>query len=163
MEQVNSAEGPDWKLWEQPDSHRSRGRTAFQAAIAAREQGEEAFERFHWALLKAKHEDGHDHGKANTLRAAAEEAGLDLERFERDRTDRSLLSKIGEDYAEGHDRLGAFGTPTFIFPNETAAYLKLTPKTPLADPMAFFEEFVHIARDQADVLEIKRPTRPAKA
>ncbi|MDP9472752.1 MAG: hypothetical protein M3Q71_19155, partial [Chloroflexota bacterium] len=48
LEQVNSAEGPEWKLWEQPDSHRSRGRVAFQAAIAARNQGDEAFERFHW-------------------------------------------------------------------------------------------------------------------
>ncbi len=161
LEQVNSAEGPEWKLWEQPDSHRSRGRVAFQAAIAARNQGDEAFERFHWGLLKAKHEDGQDHGKASTLRAVAEEAGLDLEQFERDRTDRSMLSKIGEDYAEGHDRLGAFGTPTFIFPNEAAAYLKLTPKSPLSDPMAFFEEFIRIGRDRTDVLEIKRPNRPS--
>lgn len=163
LEQVNSAEGPEWKLWEQPASHRSRGRTAFQAAIAARAQGEEAFERFHWGLLKAKHEDGQDHGKVKTLQAVAEEAGLDMERFERDRTDRSLLAKIGEDYAEGHDRLGAFGTPTFIFPNEAAAYLKLTPKAPLADPVGFFEEFVRTARDRTDVLEIKRPTRPASS
>ncbi|HEU5431193.1 MAG TPA: DsbA family protein, partial [Thermomicrobiales bacterium] len=43
LEQVNSAEGPDWKLWEQPDNFRSRGLPAFRAAEAARQQGEEAF------------------------------------------------------------------------------------------------------------------------
>jgi len=157
---VNSAEAPDWKLWEQPDSHRSRGRTAFQAAIAARLQGDEAFDRFHLGLLRAKHEDELDHGKPATLRAVAEAAGLDLDRFERDRTDRAHLPLIGADYTEAKERYGAFGTPTFVFPNGAAIYLKTLPAPPPEDVIPFFEDFVRIASDRPHILEIKRPTKP---
>jgi protein-disulfide isomerase-like protein with CxxC motif len=160
LEQVNSTEGPEWKLWEQPDSHRSRGRVSLQAAIAAREQGDAAFEQFHLALLKAKHEDGQDHGQPETLVAIAQTVGLDLARFERDRTDRSLLARIGEDYTEGRERHGVFGTPTFVFPNGGAAYLKMLPAPPLTETMAVFEEFVRTVRDRPYLTEIKRPRKP---
>ncbi len=160
LEQVNSAEGPEWKLWEQPDSHRSRGRPAFQAAIAARNQGEDAFERFHLALLEAKHGQGKDHGRRDTLRAVAESVGLDMERFDRDLADRALLPRIGDDYTEGRERHGVFGTPTFVFPSGEAAYLKLLPLPPEAETMPVFEDFVRAARDRPFVLEIKRPRRP---
>src|SRR3712207_9495892 len=76
---------------------------SFQAAIAARNQGEAAFERFHMALLRARHEQNLDHWKRNTLLAAARDADLDLERFEREMTDRALLAPIGEDYTEARD------------------------------------------------------------
>lgn len=147
----------------QPDSHRSRGRPAFQSAIAAKLQGEDAFRRFHAALLRLKHEDGKDHGKRETLTAAAEEAGLDLERFQRDATDRSHLPRIGEDWAEGRDKLGVFGTPTFVFPNGEAAYLKFKlGDVPEGDEaVAFFEEFVALGQGRPNVIEIKRPTRPS--
>ena len=160
LEQVNSAEGPDWKLWEQPDSHRSRGRPAFQAAIAARKQGDEAFRRFHLALLRAKHEQGQDHGKQKTLLAVAEEVGLDREAFERDMSDRSLLPVIGEDYTEARERVGVFGTPTFVFPNGEAIYVKLKPAPPKGDAVALFEQLLAIGRDRPFVLEWKRPTKP---
>lgn len=160
LEQVNSAEGPEWKLWEQPDSHRSRGRPAFQAAMAARKQGEAAFERFHEGLLRAKHEQGQDHGKAQTLRRVAGEAGLDLAAFDRDAADRSLLPTIGDDYAEARERHGVFGTPTIVFPNGGAMYVKLQPPPPAEEAVALFEQFVTIARDRSYVLEWKRPTKP---
>ena len=162
LEQVNSDEGPEWKLWEQPESHRSRGRTAFHAAIAARRQGEAAFERFHHALLRAKHEEGHDHGKRETLLAVAREADLDAERFERDLNDRSLLGAIGEDYTEGREQFGVFGTPTFVFPNGGAAYLKMLPAAPSEEAVPVFEEFVRTVRDRAYITEIKRPKKPAE-
>jgi predicted DsbA family dithiol-disulfide isomerase len=160
LEQVNSAEGPDWKLWEQPDTHRSRGRPAFQAAIAARNQGDAAFERFHLALLRAKHEEGRDHGRRETLLAVAAESGLDLERFERDLTDRSLLVRIGEDYSEAHDVHGVFGTPTFVFPNGAAAYLKMLPAPPPEEALTVFHELVRTVRDRSYITEIKRPKQP---
>ncbi|MDP9364785.1 MAG: DsbA family protein [Chloroflexota bacterium] len=160
LEQVNSDKGPDWKLWEQPDSHRSRGRPAFQAAIAARRQGDEAFDRFHIALLLAKHEDGKDHGRRQTLLDVARSVDLDLERFERDLSDRSGLPLIGADYEEARDRYGVFGTPTFLFPNGEATYLKLKPVPPEAETMALFEDFVRAGRDRPYLLEVKRPQRP---
>jgi predicted DsbA family dithiol-disulfide isomerase len=160
LEQVNSAEGPEWKLWEQPDNFRSRGRPAFQAAVAAREQGEDAFRRFHLALLRAKHEQDQDHSQRETLLGVAESVGLDMDRFRRDLSDRALLPKIGVDYTEGRERHGVFGTPTFVFPNGAAAYLKLRPAPPEADARGLFEEFVRTVRDRPYLTEIKRPRKP---
>jgi predicted DsbA family dithiol-disulfide isomerase len=162
LEQVNTAEGPDWKLWEQPPNHRSRGRAAFHAAIAARNQGEEAFERFHHALLKSKHEDGNDHGRPATLTAAAEEAGLDLARFQADLDDRLLLARIGEDYEHGREEHGVFGTPTFVFPNGGAAYLKMLPAAGPDEALPIFEEFVRTVRDRPFISEFKRPKKPER-
>lgn len=160
LEQVNSPEGPEWKLWEQPPEHKSRGRDAFHAAIAARQQGEDVFLRFHLALLDLKHVQGKDHGKRATLLEAAQRAGLDIDRFVRDLEDRSLLREIGADYCEGRERHGVFGTPTFVFPNGAAAYLKLLPPPPPEDAVPLFEEFVRTVRDRAYFHELKRPKRP---
>lgn len=113
------------------------------------------------ALLRAKHDQGRDHGKRDTLQDAAKEAGLDLERFERDRKDRSRLHEIGDDYTEASDRLGVFGTPTFVFPNGDTAYLKMLPPAPPEDAVAVFEEFVQTVRERPYISEIKRPPKPS--
>lgn len=160
LEQVNSAEAPEWKVWEQPDSHRSRGRPAFQAAMAAQNQGDAAFQRFHLALLRARHEENQDHWKRKTLLAVAKEADLDLEQFEREMTDRSQLARIGEDYTEARDVHGVFGTPTFVFPNGAAGYLKMLPPAPSEEALPIFEEFVRTIRDRPYISEVKRPTKP---
>lgn len=115
------------------------------------------------ALLNAKHTEGKDHGKKETLLEVAREAGLDMEKFEQDFEDRSQVATVGEDYTDGKSRLGVFGTPTFVFGNDQAAYLKINPKSipEGQEAVTFFEEFVRVARDQPDVMEIKRPTRPS--
>ncbi len=162
LEQINSPEGPEWKLWEQPPEHRSRGRDSFHAAIAARNQGDDAFDRFHLALLEARHAAGQDHGRRQTLLAAARDAGLDPGRFERDLADRSLLAQIGADYEEGRERYGVFGTPTFVFPDGTAAYLKMLPPAPADEALTVFDDFVRTVRGRTYITEIKRPKKPTK-
>ncbi len=161
LEQVNSGEGPEWKLWEQPEGYRSRGLPAFLAASAARDQGDEAAWRFHRALIEAKHGAGKDHGKRETIEGAAREAGLDMGLFETASRDRSRLAGIGEDYEEGRGTMGVFGTPTFVFPNGQAAYLKLDPTAVPSgqEALDFFDRFVEVARDRPFVMEIKRPSR----
>ena len=104
---------------------------------------------------------GKDHGRRETLRAVAGDAGLDMERFERDLGDRSLLTKIGEDYTEGRERHGVFGTPTFVFPSGAAAYLKMLPPPPPEETTAVFHEFVRTVRDRSYLTEIKRPRPPS--
>jgi predicted DsbA family dithiol-disulfide isomerase len=160
LEQVNSAEGPDWKLWEQPDDFRSRGLAAFRGAQAARRQGDDAFVAFHRALIEARHADGKDLGKKETLLDAARAANLDLDQFERDLADRDLLPAIGDDYLQGRNELGVFGVPTFVFPNGGAAYLKLNevPSPDLALPL--FEEFRQTVQARPVIEEIKRPRKP---
>jgi predicted DsbA family dithiol-disulfide isomerase len=160
LEQVNSVEGPDWKLWEQPADYKSRGRDAFHAAIAARNQGEDAFNRFHLALLHAKHVEGKEHSRRETLLEAAEQANLDLERFQRDLDERSLLAKIGEDYEYAREEYGVFGTPTFVFPDGSSAYIKMRPAAPPEEAVAVFDDFVRTVRDRSYIAEIKRPKKP---
>lgn len=159
LEQVNSPHGPEWKLWEQPDDFRSKGLAAFRAAIAARRQGEEAFERFHYALLALKHEEGKDHGRDKTLRAAAEQAGLDLEKFDTDRVDRSALTEIGTDYTRARGEYGVFGTPTFVFPGGEAVYVKMKPPAPADEAVAVFHDVIQTARHRPYLHEIKRPQK----
>jgi predicted DsbA family dithiol-disulfide isomerase len=162
LEQVNSPEGPEWKLWEQPADYRSRGRAAFHGAIAARQQGDDAFERFHYAMFDLKHAEGKDHGKRETVLEAAEAAGLDLEKFTHDLDDATLLAQMGEDYDYGHGELGVFGVPTFVFPNGESAYIRCLPAPEGEEAVAVFDEIVHTVRDRPFITEIKRPKKPEK-
>ncbi|GIW03922.1 MAG: hypothetical protein KatS3mg059_0542 [Thermomicrobiales bacterium] len=90
---------------------------------------------------------------------AAELAELDIQRFLSDLEDRRLLADIGRDYLEGREKFGVFGTPTFVFHNGAAAYLKMRPAAPAEEAMTVFQEFVRTVRDRSYVVEIKRPKR----
>ena len=164
LEQVNSRNGDDWKLWDQLDSYQSRGLPGFRGALAASRQGHEKYHDFVWELLNLRHQEGQDLADPATIIEAASRAGLDLDQFERDRASRDELGTIGADYSEAKGEHGVFGTPTFVFPNGGSAYLKLqlgdVPTGPEA--VAFFERFVGITRDTPKVIEIKRPTSPAR-
>jgi predicted DsbA family dithiol-disulfide isomerase len=160
LEEVNAPPDADFPIWDLPSDRRSRGRDSFHAAAAARRQGEEAFERFHAALLTLKHEEGQDHGKRSTLDEAASRARLDLARFAADLGDRGLLAQIKSDYVAGKEELGVFGTPTFVFPNGQSAYLRILPPPPPDEAVAFWLDFVRDVRDRPYLQEIKRPRRP---
>lgn len=90
----------------------------------------------------------------------AERVGLDMDRFRQDAQDRSVLPLIGADYEEARNRYGVFGTPTLVFPNGEATYLKLLPAPPESDAMSVFEDVVRAGRDRPYLLELKRPKRP---
>lgn len=157
LEQVNSIQGPGWRLWEQPDDYRSKGLWAFRAAEAAKRQGEDAFGRLHLALLRARHEVREDISDRSVLLELARTAGLDVARFERDLADRSLLARIGEDYNRGVDEYGIWGTPTFVFEGGQSAYVRMRPAPPEEESVRVFEELVEVVRDRPYLLEIKRP------
>lgn len=157
LEQVNSVQGPEWKLWEQPDEYRSKGLWAFRAAEAARLQGPEPFERFHYALLEARHADKKDVADRSVLLEVARQSGLDVARFERDLADRGLLARVAEDYKLGVEEHGVWGTPTFVFEGGQAAYLRVRPAPPDEEAVRLFEELAGVIRDRPYVLEIKRP------
>jgi len=161
LEEVNAPPESEIPLWELPAERRSRGRDSLHAAAAARRQGPEAFARFHAALLALKHEQELDHGKQATLVQAAEEAGLDLTRFEADLADRSLLTQIRDDYLEARGTHAVFGVPTFVFPNGQAAYLQVLPPPPPEEAVSFWHDFVHSVRDRPYLREIKRPRKPS--
>jgi predicted DsbA family dithiol-disulfide isomerase len=160
LEEVNAPPDADMPIWDLPPDRRSRGRDSFHAAAAARQQGRETFDRFHIKLLTLKHEEGQDHGKRSTLDEAASLAGLDLARFATDLDDRGLLTEIKNDYIAGRERLGVFGTPTFVFSNGRSAYLRILPPPPPEEAVAFWLDFVREVRDRPFLHEIKRPRPP---
>jgi len=154
---VNSKEGHDWKLWEQSDDYPSRGLNAFQAAEAARRQEKADFEAFHYALLKARHEDKRDIADLAVLTEVAESIGLDIDRFRKDISDRRLLDKLAEDHIFAVETLGIFGTPTLVFPEQKAVFLKMSPPPSPEEALSVFEDISHLAMDRQQIKEIKRP------
>lgn len=159
LEQVNSQNGPDWKVWEQPESHRTRGWEGFRAAVAALQQGHDAFERFHFAWFTALH-DTPVGTKRPTVFQVAEAVGLDAGAFERDFSDSSLWQRVGTDYETGRAELGVFGTPTIVFPNGESAYLQMRPKAPTSETLPIWDDFVRTVTDRPYIKEIKRPVKP---
>lgn len=156
LEQVNSHEGPEWKLWEHPDDSLSQGLLALQAAKAAERQGMAAFKPFHYALMDLRHVTRRTLTRKATLIDLARETGLDIEKFTKDLEDRSLLTAIGEDYETGAAQFGVFGTPTLVFPDGGALYVQMTP-APLSEAAGLLTTFARMASKQPYLFEIKRP------
>lgn len=159
LEQVNNQQGPEWKLWEQAADYPSRGLYAFWAAEAARRQGQGAFERFHNALLRARHEQKRDIADMNTLAEVAEGVGLDIDRFQTALSDRRLLSKLAQDHTFAVEKLGVFGTPTLVFPESKAIFLKMSSSPPRKESLSVFTELHHLVDRRRYIQEIKRPQR----
>jgi predicted DsbA family dithiol-disulfide isomerase len=157
LEQVNSTQEPGWKLWEQPDEYQSRGLWAFRGGEAAKLQGKEPFERFHMALLRARHVEKRDIANPGVLIEVAVESGLDVDKFRQDLPNRNLLAKIGEDYVRGVKEHGVWGTPTLVFNGRHAAYLKVRPAPPPEESVKLFEELFDIICRRPYVVEVKRP------
>ena len=160
LEQVNNKQGPEWKIWEQPEDYPSRGLRAFWAAEAARCQGEAAFDRFHIALLRARHEERRNIADVNTLAEVAESVVLDMTQFKKDLADRQLLTKLAEDHTFAVETLGVFGTPTLVFPQRQAIFLKMSSPPSPEDCLSVFTELHHLADRRRCIQEIKRPDAP---
>lgn len=161
LEQVNSEGGPDWKLWEQPDDYESRGLGMFRGALAAwnQDQGEK-FDKFHQLMFQTRHGEFTVEGRRPDVREVAELAGLDMEQFDRDYADRSLMSRIGEDYEHARASVGVFGVPTLVFENNESAYIKMLPKPEKSEAVNVWNEIYQTIVHRPNVYEIKRPTPP---
>jgi hypothetical protein len=159
LEQANNKQGPDWKLWEQPSDYPFRSLPALRAAEAARLQDSDAFYRFHIGLLKARHEEHKNITDRDVLTGVARSAGLDPDQMHRDAANQNILEKIVSDHTEAVEQFGVFGTPTFVFPNGSAAFLKLL-KPPDNDASDLLDLLSDVMGNRAYVGEIKRPQPP---
>ena len=153
LTQVNSKDD-GWTVWDAPPTERVRGRLAFKAAEAARRQGR--FDQMHRALLDARHRDRLDLDDDAVIERVA--TGLDLERFRRDLADPSLLDALASDHLGGVTEHGVFGTPTFVFADGAAAYVRLgEAATEKEGAVEVFDRLVAVAASEPRILEIKRP------
>jgi predicted DsbA family dithiol-disulfide isomerase len=159
LEQVNSDKGEEWKIWEQPLDHRTRGWEGFRAAVAALNQGDDAFERFHFGWFAALHETPVG-VKRPTVFEVAESVGLDAAQFEHDFSDPSLWQRIACDYESGRANHGVFGTPTIVFPDGSSAYIQTRPAPPASESIEVWSEFVELVSGRPYIKEIKRPVKP---
>lgn len=159
LEQVNSQQGAEWKIWEQPEDYPSRGLDAFRAAEAARRQGEAAFTTFHISLLKARREQHQDIADMSILTQVAKSANLEMAQFQKDFSDGKILAKLAEDHTFAIEQIGVFGTPTLVFPEQRAVFLKMSPPSP-EESLSVFTEVRTLAERRQNIQEIKRPQPP---
>jgi predicted DsbA family dithiol-disulfide isomerase len=156
LEQANASD-PDFRIWEQPNDGKSSTLRSFQGFHAAKQQGDEAFKKFHAALFRKRHVDGRNLAGQAVLESAAEDAGLDMDQFRTDLKSDDVFKQIEDDFSHSRDELSVFGTPTIMFENNEGAYLKLNYADMPNDPVEFFYDFVGTVRDRPSVIEIKRP------
>jgi predicted DsbA family dithiol-disulfide isomerase len=158
LEQVNARDEPGWKAWEQGPEYVSRGLVPLRGGVAARNQGEEAHFSYMFALLEAKHVEREDIRTREAVIEIAQSAGLDVPRFEDDIDDPATLEQVVRDHESAAEQ-GVFGTPTIVFEDGFAVFLKMyTP--PENETMSAFEHFIGLARGRKYFGEMKRPQPP---
>jgi predicted DsbA family dithiol-disulfide isomerase len=157
LTQVNNKE-EGWTVWGAPEEEPVRGRLAFKAAEAARRQG--AFERLHMPLLQARHVRQRELEQLDPVRDVARSAGLDLTRFDRDLAAADILSALARDHQTAVAEHGVFGTPTLVFEEGAAAYVRIRPAPVGEEALALFDELTGAIANRPYLLEIKRPPRP---
>lgn len=124
LEQQNSKEGDDWKVWEQGEDYESRGMLAHRAGAAARNQDGDLPGKFVLALLTARHVDLIDLRDRAAILKVARDTGLDMGRFEADLDSGETVTTIATDHEEAAAE-GVFGTPTYVFQDAKPAFLKM--------------------------------------
>ena len=126
--------------------------------MAAARQGSNAHHDYVMAVLDAKHLRREDIRSVEAVTECARKAGLDVTTFMTDMDDPSTLAEIGKDHEFAVEH-GVFGTPTFLFPDGSWAFLKtFTP--PESETMAAFNNFVGMASGAKYFGELKRPQPP---
>ena len=160
LDQVNQKVGDDYTVWSEPEENIPDRVWGLRAGVAAQRQGDEAMQRFLPMLLRARHEDRKNLGDIEVLKAVAQEAGLDVARFERDVKDRSSLDDVAKSHTEAVEQHGVFGTPTFVFEGGGSAFVKLIrPETPEQAEKAF-DHVMGLIEADTYIGEIKRPQPP---
>lgn len=160
LAQINQKIGVDFEVWSVPDEELDPSLWALRAGEAARQQGEDAMRAFIPFLLRARHEDRIELSDRQAILRSVELAGLDQKRFVQDLEDRSSLESVAASHRNAVSELGVFGTPTFVFPNGAAAFLKLIkPQSPTAALKAF-QSLAALMEGDVFVGEVKRPQPP---
>lgn len=117
-----------------------QGQESVDAALAARAaQAQGEFWKYH-DLVYENQSSGNSGGyNEESLTALAEEANLDVDRFERDLSEARYEEVVQADFREGQD-LGISGTPTFVINGEVLVGLQ---------PLETFEEIIEEAEREA--------------
>jgi predicted DsbA family dithiol-disulfide isomerase len=162
LEQVNTPADSDWRLWEQSIDFRGRngwttGLHAFWASEAVRQQSEALFLAFRTAVYDARHEDKMDIGVPENLAGVAERIGVDMQQYQRDTQDRSLLATLQRDHEYAKQTYDCFGVPTLCFDDKNAVYVKLSEIVSEVDALPVFDDITRQFTQRPWLAELKRP------
>ncbi len=162
LEQNNNDE-EGWYVWEQPlinpnwqGSRDMRGLRAHLAAEAARQQGPDAFAKFHIALFRAIHEEHLSLSKGIATFRAAQVAELDLPAWKAECDNLAHLDTLREEHQTAVSKR-IFGTPTFIFDGAQPVYVKLAALLPDDDAIPYWQDMQKMAVERPLLMEVKRP------
>ena len=146
--------------WQQPwETARSKLR-GFMAAEAARQQGPEAFRRFHQHLEQAVHEQFLELGDESTLLNAAVQANLDIDQFQAVLRSDHLARAAQHSHQRGVHQFKIFGTPTLVFCEKQPIYLELAQIPSESKALPLFQTVKAFALEQTDMIQIKRTLSP---
>ena len=133
------------EYWNQPWSTANSELRGFISAEAARRQSSEAFLRFHDALEHAVHEQLLELGDESTLIGAAQQAGLDVDRFRADWHIPQMAQEIHNSHKHAVEKWKVFGTPTLVLDNKHSIHLELMEKPAEVDALETFQAFETLA------------------
>ncbi len=144
---------------EEPDPSLLAGPTIDSVAVlalAAAEalRGQPGAERYRSETFHAMHA-GHERPARDEVVDIAARAGLDTDAFWRDET--LWLGAVRASHEGAIARWGAFGTPTLVFADTAAMYLKLT-ELPEGDDRALWDSIATVTTEFPEVTEMKRPS-----
>lgn len=128
----------------------------FIAAEAAREQGDNAFRRFHRFLEEAVHEQYLELGDEAVLIGVADRAELDLAQFRAHIQSPRLAKAAYMSHQRGVTEFKIFGTPTLIFAGQAPLYLEFMDVPQQSKALVLFQSIRALAIEQLDVIQLKR-------
>jgi len=115
MRAAAEEEGIGYKPWPADVDMPASSMPGLEAAKCAERQGEEAFERYHFALLRAYYVENQDVSQRDVLISAARQAGLDVERFISDYDSGSQRAAVFAEYEEALKDRQFSGIPAAFF------------------------------------------------
>ena len=115
MRAAAEEEGIGYKDWPKDVDMPASSIPGLEAAKCAELQGEEAFERFHFALLRAYFVENHDISQRDVMVSVARQAGLDVERFISDYDGGAQRAVVLAEYQEALKDRQFSGIPAAFF------------------------------------------------
>ena len=136
--------GDDWRLWDDAlvfdAKDGGKGLLPFLASCAVKEQGEEVFNSFRLALMRAHHVDEKPFTK-EVVFEVADEAGADVGGLERILDNQETREALAQDHQRAASK-GVAASPTFKFSDGNLAYFRFDalPKD-VEEAVNFFQDY----------------------
>ena len=124
-------------------------------AIAEALRGEPGLESYRAEAFNAMHAGDERPARDDVVEIAAH-AGLDIEAFWRDET--LWLGSVRDSHEGAVLARGVFGTPTLVFDDDSAVFLKLTELPPAAKDRSRWDAVTTFATRLPEIAELQRPS-----